>query len=354
MRALSVHPTEHGGGTLVLDEVPEPAPDDGDLLVEALALGVCGTDREIAARGPRLAPAGRAGLILGHESLGRILEAPVASRAAPGDSGVGDFVVGDLVVGIVRRPDPVPCAFCAVGQFDLCENGRFTERGILGRDGFGSERFRLEPEYAVRVDPDLGLAGVLLEPTSVVAKAWEQLDHAARRPRHRALVMGAGPIGLLAALLGTQRGLDVHVVDQVAHGPKPRQARAIGATYHSSTETLRGTFDAVVECSGALVAEAIDRTASGGATCLVGVGDVRSAGALNLADLARQLISRNRTVMGTVNSNRRHFDAAHAALRQADRAWLDGLLTDCVPLENWRAAFDTGPEQIKAVIHFTA
>lgn len=342
MRALTVRPAEHGG-TLVLEDVPEPAPEDGQLLVEALALGVCGTDREIVAKGPRLAPAGRTGLILGHESLGRVVDAPVGSGIAP----------GDLVVGVVRRPDPVPCAFCAVGQFDLCENGRFTERGILGRDGFGSERFRLEPEYAVRVDPDLGLAGVLLEPTSVVAKAWEQLDHAVRRPRRRALVLGAGPIGLLAALLGTQRGLDVHVVDQVAHGPKPRQARGIGATYHSSTDSLRGTFDAVVECSGALVAEAVDRTAPGGAACLVGVGDPRSAGALNLADLARRLISRNRTVMGTVNSNRGHFVTAHAALRRADREWLDGMLTDCVPLENWRAAFATGPEQIKAIIHFT-
>jgi glucose 1-dehydrogenase len=343
MRALRVHPTDHGGA-LVLDDVPEPAPEDGELLVEAVALGVCGTDRHIVARGPRSGPDGRAGLILGHESLGRVLEAPAASPVTP----------GDLVVGIVRRPDPVPCASCAAGEFDLCENGRFTERGILGRDGFGSERFRLEPEYAVRVDSDLGLAGVLLEPASVVAKAWEQLDHAVRRPRRRALVLGAGPIGLLAAFLGVLRDLDVHVVDRVAHGPKPRQVRALGATYHSSTGPLRGTFDAVVECSGALVAEAIEHTAPGGAACLVGVGDVRSAAAMNLAELARLLISRNRTVMGTVNSNRRHFEAAHTALRRGDRAWLHALLTDCVPLENWRTAFATGPDRIKAVIDFTA
>lgn len=343
MRALSVRSNGHGG-TLVLDDVPEPSPQDGELLVAALALGVCGTDRHIVETGPRQTPEGRTGLILGHESLGRVLEAPAGSSVTP----------GDLVVGIVRRPDPVPCAFCAVGQFDLCENGRFTERGILGRDGFGSERFRLEAEYAVRVDPALGPAGVLLEPTSVVAKAWEQLDHAARRPRRRALILGAGPIGLLAAFLAVQRDLDVHVVDRVAHGPKPRQVRALGATYHSSPESVRGTFDAVVECSGALIAEAVERTAPGGVACLVGAGDVRSAGAINLADLARRLISRNRTVMGTVNSNRRHFESAHAALRRADRAWLDGLVTDCVPLENWRAAFDTGPDRIKAVIDFTA
>jgi threonine dehydrogenase-like Zn-dependent dehydrogenase len=343
MRALCVRPGEHGG-TLVLADVGEPAPEDGELLVEALALGVCGTDREIAARGPRRAPPGRTGLVLGHESLGRVLQAPAGSGIAP----------GDLVVGVVRRPDPVPCASCAVGRSDLCENGRFTERGILGLDGFGSERFRLEPEYAVRVHPDLGLAGVLLEPTSVVVKAWEQLDRAVHRSPRRALVLGAGPIGLLAALLGVQRGLDVHVVDQVAHGPKPRQARGIGATYHSSTATLRGAFDAVVECTGALVAEAVERTAAGGAACLVAAGNARSAGTVGLADLARQLISRNRTVLGTVNSHRTHFEAAHAALRRADREWLDGLVTASVPLEDWRAAFEAGPEHIKAVIRFAA
>ena len=83
---------------------------------------------------------------------------------------------GDLVVGIVRRPDPVPCACCARGEWDFCRNGRYTERGIKELDGYGSERWRVEPEFAVRLDPDLEDVGVLLEPTSVVAKAWEQIE----------------------------------------------------------------------------------------------------------------------------------------------------------------------------------
>jgi threonine dehydrogenase-like Zn-dependent dehydrogenase len=343
VRALSIHPHDDGG-RVVLGDVPEPSDADGALLVEALAMGVCGTDREIVARGPRALPAGRESLILGHESLGRVLEAPPGAGVAPGDH----------VVGIVRRPDPVPCAFCAAGRFDLCENGRFTERGILGRDGFGSERFRIEPEYAVRVDPALGLAGVLVEPASVVAKAWEQLEHAVRRPLRRALVLGAGPIGLLAALFGVQRGAEVHVVDRVGHGAKPTQTRKLGAVHHTSTDELHGVFDVVVECCGALVGEAIHRVAPGGAVCLVGVGDARAVGAINLADLARALISRNKTVMGTVNSNRLHFEAAHDALRAADPAWLDGLLTDRLSLADWSAAFETGPERIKAVIRFAA
>ena len=82
---------------------------------------------------------------------------------------------GDLVVGIVRRPDPVPCPNCAVGEWDMCRNGQYTERGIKEIDGFMSERWRIEPEYAIKVDPSLGLLGVLLEPTTVVTKALEQV-----------------------------------------------------------------------------------------------------------------------------------------------------------------------------------
>jgi threonine dehydrogenase-like Zn-dependent dehydrogenase len=237
VRALSIQATENGG-TLVLGEVPEPSPDDGELVVEALALGICGTDRELAARAPRSVAPGRSGLVLGHESLGRVLTAPPGSK----------MNAGDLVVGMVRRPDPIPCTFCAEGQFDLCENGLFTERGISGLDGFGSERFRLEADFAVRVDPALGLAAILLEPASVFAKAWEQFDRIVRRPYRRALVLGAGPIGLLAAVLGQQRGIEVHVVDHVEQGPKPRQARMLGAVYHNRVDGLTGTFDAVLDC----------------------------------------------------------------------------------------------------------
>ena len=340
MRALTILPAG-AGGELALRDVPEPAPRDGELIVQAIALGICGTDRELAMRAPRAATGG-SGLILGHESLGRVLTAPAGSELG----------VGDLVVGIVRRPDPVPCMFCAEGQFDLCENGLFTERGISGADGYGAERFRLEVDYAVRVDPALGLAGVLLEPTSIVAKAWEQLDRVVRRPYRRALILGAGPIGLLAALLAVQRGMEVHVVDRVQHGPKPRQVRELGASYHTRADELAGAFDAVLECSGGLVAEGIRRTAPGGATCLVGGVDPISAGSVNLGELSLELMEQNKVLFGTVNSNRRHFEAAHAALRKAQRSWLDGLLTECVPLEQWRSAFDVGPEAIKSVIRF--
>src|ERR671935_1185596 len=140
-----------------LQEVAEPAPESRTLLVQTLAIGVCGTDREIIQGGYGSAPPGQGFLILGHESLGSVLEAPAESG----------FAAGDLVVGIVRRPDPVPCPNCAVGEWDMCRNGRYTERGIKERDGYCSERFRIRPEFAVKVAPHLGLLGVLLEPASV-------------------------------------------------------------------------------------------------------------------------------------------------------------------------------------------
>ncbi|HZS19565.1 MAG TPA: alcohol dehydrogenase catalytic domain-containing protein, partial [Pseudonocardiaceae bacterium] len=127
MKALTVQPGRSGPPQVV--DVPEPSPGEQDLLVDGLAVGVCGTDREIAAGEYGWAPPGRDRLILGHESLGRV-------RAAPTGSG---FAAGDLVAGVVRRPDPVPCGACAHGEFDMCRNGRYVERGIKELDGYASE-----------------------------------------------------------------------------------------------------------------------------------------------------------------------------------------------------------------------
>lgn len=338
MRALTVAWTD-AGPALSLRDLPAPPLTDGGVLADTIAVSVCGTDREIAAGASGSPPPDRNWLVIGHEALGRV-------RAAPEGSGLEP---GDLVTGVVRRPDPVPCPACAAGRADLCENGRYTERGIRGRDGYACEQFRVEPEYAVRVDPALGLAGVLVEPASVVTKAWEQLDRVVLRARRRTLILGAGPIGLLAALLGVQRGLDVHVADIVKHGPKPRLVRALGATYHSSPRDVKGTFDTVLECSGALAGEAIRRTSPAGTACLVSAG---GPGAVALGGLSRDIVRGSKAVLGTVNSSRAHFTAAHDALLRADREWLAGLLTSHVPLPDWRSAFTRDPEQVKAVIRF--
>ncbi len=139
-----------------LDEVPDLGPGEGEVLARMLAVGVCGTDLELIAAKYGWAPKGSKRLVLGHESLAQVEQAPSNTGLA----------AGDLIVGIVRRPDPVPCANCAVGEWDMCTNGRYTEHGIKELDGFCVERFRIEPQFAVRVDATLARCGVLLEPTS--------------------------------------------------------------------------------------------------------------------------------------------------------------------------------------------
>src|SRR5919108_1334315 len=139
------------------------------------------------------------------------------------------------------------------------------------------ERFRIDADHVVKLDPTLERTGVLLEPTSVVAKAWDHIERIAARAVWRprvVLVTGAGPIGLLAALLGVQRGLEVHVLDRVSVGPKPKLVADLGATYHTGTVADAGPdADVVVECTGVgeLVFDAIDKSAPDGIVCLTGV-----------------------------------------------------------------------------------
>jgi threonine dehydrogenase-like Zn-dependent dehydrogenase len=160
----------------------------------------------------------------------------------------------------------------------MCRNGQYTERGIKQIDGFMAERWRIEPEYAMKVAPALGLLGVLLEPTTVVAKAWEAIAAVGRRAfwePQTVLVTGAGPIGLLAALIGVQHGLHVHVLDRVEAGLKPELVHALGAQYHTGTVAEVGFEpDVIVECTGVgpVITDAIQAVGAGGIVCLTGVG----------------------------------------------------------------------------------
>jgi threonine dehydrogenase-like Zn-dependent dehydrogenase len=346
MKAITVEP--HKPGSARLEEVPEPDIRDGSVLVEAVAVGVCGTDAEIVEGKYGWAPPGKTRLILGHESLGRVLD--------PGPA--GGLKKSDLVVGIVRRPDPVPCPNCAVGEWDMCRNGQYTERGIKEIDGFMSERWRIEPGYVMKVDASLGLLGVLLEPTTVVAKAWEQVAAVGQRafwePR-TVLVTGAGPIGLLAALLGKQKGFEVHVLDRVESGPKPELVRALGATYHSGTVAGVGFQpDVVVECTGVgqVIADSIAAVAAGGIICLTGVGSGGRTTGYSTADLAAEMVLRNNVIVGSVNANKRHWYKASEALARADRSWLARLVTRRERPEGFARALQRDPEDIKVVVQF--
>lgn len=350
MRALTVQPLV--ANSAQIRDVPDPEPGPGEMLVDGLALGICGTDREIVAGQYGWAPPGRDRLVLGHESLGRV-------RTAPPGSG---FSRGDLVVGVVRRPDPVPCGACAHGEFDMCRNGRYTERGIKEIDGYGSQAWTIETGYAVKLDPRLEHLGVLMEPTTVVAKAWEQVERVGARawfePR-RVLVTGAGPIGLLAALLGMQRGLDVHVLDLATEGAKPEAVKALGAQYHSSgiaDATARAEPDVIIEATGvsSVVFEAMGNTASYGIVCLTGVSPVGRKISVDVGAANREIVLENDVVVGSVNANLNHYAAAADALAKADAEWLSRLITRRMPLERFAEALEGRPDDIKVVLDLTA
>ena len=350
MRAITTVP-QHAGSAR-LDDVPEPSPDEHTVLAQVLQIGVCGTDHEILDGAYGWAPPRRERLVIGHESLARVLAAPV-------NSGLHE---GDLIVGIVRRPDPLPCPSCAVGEWDMCRNGQYTERGIKQRDGFAAERIELRPEFAVPVDATLARTGVLLEPSSIVAKAWEHIDRIGHRfaswaPR-RVLVTGAGPVGLLAALMGTQRGHEVHVYDRVVDGIKPKLAHDLGATYHApDLSALDGLApDVVLECTGAaaVIIDVVNRLAPDGIVCLAGVSSGGHKVAIDIGLLNRELVLENTVVFGAVNANRRHYEQAASALARADSGWLERMISRRVPLADWRQAFARQSDDVKVVIDFSS
>ena len=345
MRAITTAPGVADSARL--DDLPEPTDEPGTLLVDGIGVGVCGTDAEILSGAYGKAPPGRERLIIGHENLGRVRTAPAGSPFAP----------GDLVVGVVRRPDPVPCANCAAGEWDMCKNGLYTERGISGRDGYAAERYRLEPAFAVAVPAALGDLGVLVEPTTIVAKAWEQIERIGARAfwkPARVLVTGAGPIGLLAALLGRQRGLEVHVLDRVTDGPKPALVAALGAVYHSGPPRDLPAPDIVLECTGVgeLVFDVLEIAAPDGIVCLTGVSSGTREIPVNMTALNKQMVLENNVVFGAVNANLRHYRTAVDALARADRPWLEGLVSRRVPLAGWQQALVRRPDDVKPVIVF--
>jgi threonine dehydrogenase-like Zn-dependent dehydrogenase len=347
MKAITVEPKKPGSARY--EDFPEPDVNEGSVLVEAVAVGVCGTDVEIVTGKYGWAPPGKTRLVLGHESLGRVID--------PGPR--SSLKKGDLVVGIVRRPDPVPCPNCAVGEWDMCTNGQYTERGIKEIHGFMSQHWRIEPEYAIKVDSSLGILGVLLEPMTVITKALEQVFMAGQRafwePR-TALVTGAGPIGLLAALRLSVRDLEVHVLDRAETGPKPGLVRDLGATYHTgSVLDLDFDPDVIVECTGVgpVIADSIQKVGAGGIICLTGVGAGGGLASRAVADVAAAVVLKNNVIVGSVNANKRHWYKAGQNLARSDREWLSRLITRREKPDDFQRALERQPDDVKTIIQFS-
>ena len=348
MRACTVAPGRPD--TARVEEIGEPAEEVGEVLVEGLLVGVCGTDVEITSSGYGWPPPGHERIVLFHESLGRVLDAPA-------DSGLS---AGDLVVGIVRRPDPVPCLPCSHDQWDFCNNGQYTERGIKELDGYGAERWRAPAKYLVKVDPSVGDLGVLTEPTSVVAKAWDYAERLGARapwtPR-TVLITGAGPIGLLAAMIGVQKGLDVHVLDRVTDGPKPKLVADLGATYHAQSVAEVGLQpDVAIECTGvgSVVFDLMSSLAPDGVLCMTGISSGKHALDVDESAINKQLVLTNSVVFGSVNAARRHYEQAADYLQAADSDWLAQLVSRRVPMGSWSQALQRQQDDVKVVVDLQA
>lgn len=353
MHAVGVTPKKPSSARQV--ELPKPTADAGLAVMRVLEVGIDGTDTEINEGLYGEAPPGSDVLVIGHEALSVV--------EAVGD-GVARFRPGDLVVATVRRPDN--CPNCQDGESDMCLYGNYTERGIRGAHGYMGEYYSEVPEFLIKIPPSMRPFAVLLEPLSVVekavAQAWKLQERLHWEPK-RAVVLGAGPIGLLAVILLRLRGLEVHTYAATPSGDYRTQViESLGAEYESvqdrpldSLKAHLGQIDFILEATGAsLVAfQAMAALGTNGALALTGVsaGQRRlevPADALNLS-----LVLGNRVVFGSVNANRRYFEMGVGHFQEADRRWpgiFQRLITRRVPFNEFRSALDRKPEDIKTVL----
>lgn len=352
MKAVAV--TAGKADSLQMIETPRPEPQPGEALVRVLQIGICGTDREIIAGEIGEAPPGDNHLIIGHESFG------IVERV----NGDGPLKPGDHVAAIVRRPDQ--CGPCQAGRWDFCLSGDYTERGIRARHGFLSEYYSERSEFLVPVPATLVDVGVLIEPTTVLAKAMQLIEDVQRRlpwlPR-RAIVLGAGPIGLFGAFLLRLRGLEVTVVDIVpADSPKAKLVTACGADYVNGREQplpelarQTGNIDVIIEATGvaSLVFQAMDVLGVNGVLVLTGISGGTKSLEVDGNKLNLDIVLKNKLVVGSVNANRSHFQAAVNYAAAIEARWpglLSRMISRVTPLADFQAAYAPDPNIIKSVI----
>ncbi len=349
MRALAMFPDRRELSTI---DVPAPRRrGERDVTVRILEVGICGTDREITELHHGAPAPGSDRLVLGHEALGEVVEV---------SAGVRTLTPGDLVALTVRRPCDAPtCVACRAGRQDFCVTGGFVERGIKGADGYLTELVVEDEHYLVRVPRQLAEVGVLVEPLTIAAKAAVDLDAILRRyPWEpiglRALVLGAGPIGLLGAMMLVARGIETFVYSlEPADGDRARLTRSFGAEYVSALDTPLaelparvGAADVVFEAVGtAKVAfGALPTLAPNGVFILSGVPGGQRPIEIDLDGIMRDIVLKNQVLFGTVNASRAAFEAAVRQLEQ-----FMGLFPDAVRrLITHRVALDDAPELLRA------
>ncbi len=351
MKALGVFP---GQKKVEIVDHPEPGIERPDQVkIRMLDVGICGTDKEIVGFSLGTPPPGSDYLILGHESLGEVVET---------GSGVEDLKTGDLVVTSVRRPCPHDsCAACRQGRSDFCYTGDYTERGIKDLHGFMAEYIVDEERYLSRLPASLRDVGVLIEPLTIAEKALIQVrDVQARLPWgcgtaahkkkdhscRRALVLGAGPVGLLGAMLFKAAGFETIVYSRSSSSlNKPDLVASFGINYISAEEVpveemleQVGDLDFVYEAVGGapFAFDVLNQLGANGIFIFTGVPGRKAPLPLDVHTILQNLVSKNLVVMGTVNAGPDAFSAAVRDLEQFVKLWPEAtreLITRRVPLE---------------------
>ena len=352
--AIVIEPGKKGGAQLgAVAREPITA---GSVRLAVQAVGVCGTDAEICEGLYGQAPAGERQLVLGHEALARVTEV---------GPGVESLAVGQLVVPIVRRPCQPPCAACSQGRWDECLTGNYQEHGIKGLHGFMRQELVVGADAVVPLPEALAEVGMLTEPLTIVEKAVERalaLHQLGSGEPRRALVTGAGPVGLLGALLLLCRGLEVYVVDRRPAGsPKAQLVESVGAHYIDDSATPMeqaaptGGFDIALEATGyaPLLFRALSALGVNGVLVLTGVTGGHHELDVDVNLMNTTMVLENQAMVGSVNAARRHYQQAVqdlAAFVTRFGPAVPALITERVPLSQFAQAFDKAPDAIKSVV----
>ena len=353
MRAVGVMPGKRQV-RLMEHQAPEIA-EPSQVKVRSLEVGVCGTDREICTFVYGSPPDGFDYLVLGHESLGEVVEV---------GSGVSQFKPGDLVVPSVRRPCPhAHCLACRQDKQDFCYTGDFTERGIKMTHGFLTEFYVDEDKYLTRVPPELREVAVLVEPLTVAEKGLAQVRKIQQRlpwidPKtpagqfgagKNALVLGAGPVGILGAMLLLVHGFKTFVYSRSkAPNPKSELLESVGATYISceveNVDQLLGrigNIDLVYEAVGTakISYDVLRILGLNGIYVFTGIPAPKPAIGIDADIIMRNLVLKNQVVVGTVNADREAFEGAIRDLGIFLKRWphaLRSLITGRYKIDQYR------------------
>lgn len=350
-----------GSKTPSLAEGPRPQPTAGEAHLRSLLVGLDGTDNAVL-EDDHAFPAGEAEIVLGHECLAEVIDAPAASGHSP----------GDRVVPLVRHGCG-ECAPCAGGRSDMCATGRYREHGIKALHGFLREEWVDDPATLVRVPEGLDDLAVLAEPLSIVVKAMEVVDGIQRRAPDwqgfagaRVLLAGTGSLGTLAAFALAHEGADVHAIDRSSGDSAAAKLIARLGARHTDTRgtSLRevarreGGFDLVIEATGSprVAFDSALGLRENGIVCLLGVPSERPPMPLQADDVMRDLVLKNACIVGSVNSNARHIATALDLLGRFHDRWptlVDQVITHRFAAERAAEAFELDDESvIKKVIEW--